>query len=412
MNHLYLYLLLFSFVIIVIYLIYYTVNVYYALKHKGEGQRVANSTDTPNDVTIIVPVYNEKVNLFEEAIERICKQGAKFIVVGDSSFEPYKSITEQNGGSFIYLEKRGGKRKALVEGIKHADTKFVMFVDSDTIIPLDTTKKLLAQFTDSVGGVGANVTVRKTNRSASYSAEFLERTRELILRAMSFKGGSVMVIDGKCGMYRTALVKPLITSPEFKDYKVAGRPTVVGDDQQLTAHIIKSGYKAAKCYDLVVETESPENFKQFTKQSIRWARSSYYYFLKNLTNGTAVKAGPFYVFEAVTTFILPVIALALSIFKLYFAFVFIGVHAGYSIDTLINFTMFLIGGSIHDHVGTKFMSVVGMIGPILFSSAIVNNLKKERLRTLAFGGIALLIAFFTSLYGLLTCWKQSEWLTR
>ncbi|MEM4778404.1 MAG: glycosyl transferase, partial [Thermoplasmatales archaeon] len=54
----------------------------------------------------------------------------------------------------------------------------------------------------------------------------------------------------------------------------------------------------------------------------------------------------------------------------------------------------------------------GIPGPVLFGSALAFNLKRERLRTLGYGGIALLIIFATSIYGMFTCWKQWSWLTR
>ncbi|MCL4412479.1 MAG: glycosyltransferase, partial [Candidatus Thermoplasmatota archaeon] len=277
-----------------IYFIYYSVNTYYLMQHRSEPTFGVDSS--VGDVTVVVPVYNEKVDVFKKVVNGIQIQGTRFVVVGDSSNEPYRSIVEQNGGIFIHLKERGGKRIAISEGMKYVDTKFVLFVDSDTIIPTDTVTKLLKHFKENVGGVGANVSVKKTDSGASYGAEFLERTREIILKAMSARGGSVMVIDGKCAMYRTGLVKPLLLSGKFRNYTVAGRRATMGDDQQLTAHIIKNGYKAAKSFDVVIETEAPENFKQFTKQSIRWARSSYYYFFKNLTDGTAFKAGAFYTF--------------------------------------------------------------------------------------------------------------------
>jgi cellulose synthase/poly-beta-1,6-N-acetylglucosamine synthase-like glycosyltransferase len=380
------------------------------MRHEPEDFKNENSG--AKDVTIVVPIYNERVDVFEKVIQGVKVQGAKFVVVGDSSNEPYRTMVEKNGGKFVYLEERGGKRIAISEGMRYVDTNFVLFVDSDTIIPADTVDRMLTHFKENVGGVGANVSIKRTNSGASYSAEFLERTREIILKAMTVRGGSVMVIDGKCAMYRTSIVKPLLTSDEFKYHKVAGKIATMGDDQQLTAYIIKKGYRATKCFEVVVETEPPENFKQFAKQSIRWARSSYYYFLKNLTDGTAIKAGGFYAFEAISTFALPILTLGLGIFRLYFSLDVLGTFAGNSFDTIMDLvthpTLILTNRAIIHPV----LDLLSLPGPLIFGSAVVMNLKRERVRTLAFGGLALIIIFFTSIYGFLTCWKQSKWMTR
>lgn len=402
-------LILISLATVLVYFLYYVLNVYYLMRHRSGAERNEYTDET--DVTILVPVYKEKIDVFRRVIERILVQGTRFVVVGDSSYEPYRSMVVEKGGIFVHLKDRMGKRIAISEGMKYVETKFVMFLDSDTVIPTDAAKRMLEHFKKDVGGVGANVSVRKTNSGASYSSEFLERTREVVLKAMSARGGSVMVIDGKCAMYRSDLVKPLLLSPEFRDYKVAGKPTMMGDDQQLSAYVIRKGFKATKCFDVTVETEPPEDFKQFTKQSIRWARSSYFYFFKNLVDGTAIRAGGFYTFESLCTFLLPILAVGLGFFRLYLDLHLIGVTAGNSINTLIdlvtyNFVFSGTRGFIH------LLTFFGLPGPMIFGSAVAMNVKKERLKTLAFGGIALVIIFFTSLYGFLTCWKQSKWLTR
>ncbi|MEM0133922.1 MAG: glycosyltransferase [Thermoplasmatales archaeon] len=394
----------------IIYFLYYTLNAYYLMKHKQE--KSSDQTSNLDDVTIIVPVYNEKVDVFEKVIQHIREQGTKYVVVGDSSNEPYRSMVEQNGGIFVHLKTRNGKRIAISEGMKYVNTKFVLFVDSDTTLPANTVRRMLEHFESDVGGVGANVSIRKTESGASYSAEFLERTREVILKAMTTRGGSVMVIDGKCAMYRTDIVKPFLLSDRFRNYSVAGKVVTMGDDQQLTAFIIKKGYKATKCFDITVETEPPENFKQFTRQSIRWARSSYYYFLKNLVDGTMFKAGGFYAFEAISTFALPIVTLGLGLFRLYYSMDIIGTFAGNSFDTIFDVLRNPVMLLTNRRLLHPILTLLSLPGPIIFGSAVVANVRKERFRTLGYGGLALLIIFFTSIYGFLTCWKQSKWMTR
>ncbi len=406
----YRYVILISLLTTIVYFLYYVLNAYYLTQHRSETSE-SEGTNV-RDVTILVPVYNERADVFERVIQNIRAQGTRFLVVGDSSDEPYRSIVHKNGGAFVHLAERSGKRITISEGMKYVDSKYVLLVDSDTSLPRDTVEKMLEHFRPNVGGVGANISIRRTEKGVFYSAEFLERTREVILKAMSAKGGSVMVIDGKCAMYRTSLVKPLLLSEEFRNYKVAGKVATMGDDQQLTAYVIRKGYKATKCFDISVETEAPEDFKQFAKQSIRWARSSYFYFLKNLFDGTALKAGAFYTFEAVATFALPILTLGLGFFRFYIDLHIIGIFAGNSLDTVLDSVMAVFALRRGSELIHPLLTLLSLPGPIIFGSTVALTVRRERFRTLAYGGLALVIVFFTSIYGFLTCWQQSKWLTR
>ena len=60
-------------------------------------------------------------------------------------------------------------------------------------------------FTDDVGGVGANLRIIEDGRVLSYASEFVERSREVILRAMNHNG-HVMILDGGAAIYRTEIV--------------------------------------------------------------------------------------------------------------------------------------------------------------------------------------------------------------
>ncbi|EQD49933.1 glycosyltransferase, partial [mine drainage metagenome] len=159
----------------------------------------------------------------------------------------------------------------------YVDTPYVMFVDSDTLLPADSVADLLSSFTSEVGGVGANLRIVEDGRVLSYAAEFVERSREVILKAMNHNG-HVMILDGGAAIYRTELVKPFILSKEFYDYRVLGRKSVAGDDRQLTSYVIKSGYKAIKNYDVNVTTPSQKSLKSYYRQQVRWARNGWYYF--------------------------------------------------------------------------------------------------------------------------------------
>ncbi len=407
--------------------IYYILNVYYSTNYK----QVKNSNNINlNNTMILIPVYKEDVETFENVIRAVKYQGVRFIVVGDGidSNEPYRSITEKYGGKFI-LKDHGGKRKALAEGMKYVDTDYVMFVDSDTVIPTNAMKDMLTNFKDNVAGVGVNIKMKNDNTVISYASEFIERTKEVIFRAMSYHG-SIIVVDGRCALYRTDVVKNYILSPAFKDKQVLGKTTISGDDRDLTGYLIKNGYRVVEDYNISVETDAQKDLKKFMHQQIRWARNGWYYFFKNMLNGTSKKAGWFYNFDMLYMYVMPFLGFSFLLFRLFLILNHFSHFDGASFTELEHYLIFNIlpmgdnlprlGSSIHslgkfllfvfmDRLATYLM---GIVGNSIFILTIMIKVRKQRLKTLGYGALGLLIMFIANIYGFFTFWKQSKWMSR
>ena len=377
---------------------------------------------------ILIPVYKEDVETFENVIRAVKYQGVRFIVVGDGidSNDPYRSITEKYGGKFI-LKDHGGKRKALAEGMKYVDTDYVMFVDSDTVIPTNAMRDMLTNFKNNVAGVSVNIRIKQDNSKVSYASEFLERTREVIFRAMSYHG-SIMIADGRCVLYKMDTIKDYITSPAFKDKQILGKTTISGDDIELTSYLIKTGHKVVKDYNVTVETDAQKDFRKFMHQQIRWARNGWYYFFKNISNGTTKKAGWFYAFDVLYMYIIPFFGL---VFLLYRSFLILH-HLTYFGDLspvrIWHYIIFsLLPLSHHTsrysipHFGKVLyfifidklaVDLLGILGNSIFVVTVMLKIQKQRLRTLGYGALGLLIMFIANIYGFFTFWKQSKWMTR
>lgn len=403
--YLYLILLLFS----AVSFTYYMLNSYSSVYYRDRSSRKA--VVNKNEVTIAIPVYNENVDTFRDVIRAVSQQDVNFVVVGDSSDEPYRTITTEAGGQFFHYAERGGKRKALSRLLDYVNTEYVMFVDSDTVVPPGAVESMLSMMNSRVGGVGTNIAVRNNKTPVSYSAEFLERAREVVFRAMS-SHGNVMVLDGRCALYRTSVVKPLIQSDNFVNNKVLGKKSVMGDDRQITSFITKSGYKAVKDYNVTVYTDAPVDYSRFVKQQVRWARVGWTHFFKEIFNGTAKKAGWFYTFEMFYMYLLPVLVVLMAIFRLYFEF---AVHRRVALDVLSQIEDLLLLRATHDayiSFARGLLLMLNAAGNLIFLSAIAAKINRERLKTFAFGSVALAIMFITTLYGLATFWKQKTWLTR
>ena len=85
---------------------YYLINSYSSMKYTS---RTDYSIVDLEKATIVIPVYEENEEIFTEALDSVVKQGCPFVVVGDSSYEPYKTITETRGGLFVHQITRQGK---------------------------------------------------------------------------------------------------------------------------------------------------------------------------------------------------------------------------------------------------------------------------------------------------------------
>ena len=405
--------------------IYYILNVYYSTNYK----QVKNSNNINlNNTMILIPVYKEDVETFENVIRAVKYQGVRFIVVGDGidSNEPYRSITEKYGGKFI-LKDHGGKRKALAEGMKYVDTDYVMFVDSDTVIPTNAMKDMLTNFKDNVAGVSVNIRIKQDNSKVSYASEFLERTREVIFRAMSYHG-SIMIADGRCVLYKTDTVKDYVTSPAFKDKQVLGKTTISGDDIELTSYLIKTGHKVVKDYNVTVETDSQKDFRKFMHQQIRWARNGWYYFFKNISNGTTKKAGWFYAFDVLYMYIIPFFGLAFLLYRSFLTLHHLTYFGDLSPVRIWHYIIFSLLPISHStsrysipHFGKVLyfifidklaVDLLGILGNSIFVVTVMLKIQKQRLRTLGYGALGLLIMFMANIYGFFTFWKQSKWMTR
>lgn len=397
-----------SFTIITI--LYFFLNSFFAVISNNRKTQHSSFYNL-SDLTVVIPVYKEEIDIFEKVIRTLYDTRLEFIVVGDSVLEPYKSITERYGGKFIYMREHKGKRYALAEGVKYVRSPLVMFLDSDTIIYKDSILKMLSVFDESVGGVGPNIRIMydEKNKYAYYYGEFFERISEIVNRAVNYFG-SAIILSGQCVIYRTELVKPYILSKEFLEPKMFGRPIKISDDRDLTDFVIKKGYRAVKVFDAVAYTKPPRDIKMFTKQVTRWTRANYLNFIREIADGSISKRGSLYVFNMIYTNLLP-------LFTLLFLYMsFTRILKIYSSINVINTKLLLLlylPTRYHSDffIFYLFLHYGGFIAIIPFVMTMIYLIPEDKLKTLIYGSIALAVQYIASLYAMITFWWQ-DWLTR
>ncbi|ARM76739.1 glycosyltransferase family 2 protein [Acidianus manzaensis] len=422
--------------------LYFLINSYLAISTPKFSSKSSHSL---KDVTAVIPVYNEDPKLFEQVIKTISY--IKFIVVGDGCVEPYNSITKKYDGTFIAISKRSGKRNALSEGLKLVKTPFVLFLDSDTILPKQSLSHMLSVMDDKTGGVSPRVLMLNNGKFAYYYSEFFERMSEILQRALS-KYGKAAVLYGHCALYRTNVIKDLVLSRDFKEPKILGRKFIIGDDRQLTNYILNKGYKAFIDYDVIAFTEPPNDIKKFTNQVIRWTKSNYLYFINDIAKGTIVKKGPLYIFNSVYTNVLPFFFLILSLVSLggtrifdinsileypeiLFGMIFKIIHYMLIIPTILGINHLLYTNShiVHAHINISHLSITKInshhldyldksiriassLSSLPFVIALFRMIERDKTKVLVLGSIALAVQLFAAFYSIFTLWMPDSWRTR
>jgi len=377
--------------------IYYIVNSYNSLAYRKSHNIKNGEKFTPEDVTIVMPVYREDPIIFEEAVIAASKQGSKIFVFGDDCDEPYRSIANKHGCTFIRVSPHRGKRGILSHSMHFVQTPLVMFLDSDTVIDAGAVEDMIKYLDADVGGVGTNISIFRNGHPVSYASEFVERVREVIFKSMSRKS-SVMVLDGRCSMYRTDIIRPFLMSREFQDNIVMGKRSVLGDDRQITSYIIRTGYRAVKDYDVYARTYQYSSFKKFFKQQIRWGRVGWTYFFKDIASGSARKAGPLYTFDLIYMYLLPIFTLVIGV--LTFIYIIPHVHMlFYGITPRLRFDSYLIHRLRGDpdmplfFVARSFINFLTTASAVIFGVSISTTMKGDRAKVFAYGSLGLLMMF-------------------
>ncbi len=203
-------------------------------------------------LSVIVPCYNEEVNLQKGVLFRIndylCKQPYKWevVVVDDGSTDKSRDHIEkfiQNHSGFSLIKnKHQGKAQAVIAGVKKSNGDAILFTDMDQATPIDEVDKLtgfLSKFDVVIGS-------RKDNREGAPLLRLLMARGFIFLRRIIL--GLSGISDTQCGF-------KLFTKQSAKDifsrlrlYKpneslTSGPRVTAGFDVEILFLAQKLGYK-------------------------------------------------------------------------------------------------------------------------------------------------------------------------
>lgn len=222
-------------------------------------------------VSIIVPAYNEEVNIVSSLynLQKQTYPNFEIIFVDDGSKDKTFSLVQEefkdNPKLKIFTKTNGGKATALNFGIAKSDAEYIVCIDADTKLQQDAVSYLIAKFLnakpeENLGAVAGNVKVgNRINWLTKWqSIEYI--TSQNFDRLAYANINAITVIPGAIGAFKKEILE-----------KLGGYSSdTLAEDCDLTVRILREGYSIGNENRAVAVTEAPENVSQFLKQRFRW----------------------------------------------------------------------------------------------------------------------------------------------
>jgi hyaluronan synthase len=265
----------------------------------------------PNDlVSVIIPVYNQE-NLIEKVITSIflsTYQNLEVVAVNDGSKDNTKQVLDElakkENRLKVIHKNNGGKRTAVATGFYAANGKFMVLVDSDSIIDKYAIEEFMKVFSGNskIGGIVGNGKVLNTEKNcltkcqdAWYDYSFnIGKTTESTF-------GTVLCLSGCLAAYRREAISAFmqywandkaqygddrnltmyaIATPWAKKQLTPIQKHLLSsmasyddaEDRGLTSQAIAVEWETVYAPTAVVYTDVPENLKTYYRQQIRWKK--------------------------------------------------------------------------------------------------------------------------------------------
>ncbi|MGE5106906.1 MAG: glycosyltransferase family 2 protein, partial [Sphingobacteriales bacterium] len=230
--------------------------------------QIYNLTGNSPLVSVIVPAYNEEVNIVK-TIESLLQQdyaNCNIIFVDDgskdSTYQKVEDAFKNNTKVFAYTKPNGGKATALNYGINMSNAEYVVCIDADTQLKKDAVSELMKRFTEkSIGAVAGNVKVgNEINMLTRWQSIEYITAQNFDRRAFDLLN-CITVVPGAIGAFRK---QAIIDAGYFTTDTLA-------EDCDLTMRMHRCNYIIRNCSTALSYTEAPETVNMFLKQRFRWS---------------------------------------------------------------------------------------------------------------------------------------------
>ena len=244
----------------------------------GDGTGVARrrSALSVSDVAVLMPAHNEAA-VIQASLDAIMKlvPVSNIHVVSDGSTDDTPDIARRAGVHVYETPVNVGKAGALHAAIEHFELisrfEVVLLLDADTRVQPDYFTEALPLFDgpDVVAVAGCVRTAR--DRQLGLMGNILIGHRERIYsigqRVLKFgqtylRANATPIIPGFASMYRTEILPEIDVNP----------PGLVIEDFNMTFEVYQKRLgKVAFTLSAVAETQDPDRFRDYVRQTRRWA---------------------------------------------------------------------------------------------------------------------------------------------
>ncbi len=224
-------------------------------------------------VSIIVPAYNEEVNVVSSLYNLLKCDYPNFNIVfvddgsKDKTWEIVTKEFSDNNNIKLYTKVNGGKASALNFGLNETNADFVVCIDADTKLASNAVRLLMKHFLMQPKGrqkIGAVAGVVKVGNEVNILTKW-QNIEYITSQNFDRKGfayaNAITVVPGAIGAFKKMSIK------------AAGGFTTdtLAEDCDLTIRILRCGYIVTNEPNAIAYTEAPESLKMFMKQRFRWS---------------------------------------------------------------------------------------------------------------------------------------------
>ncbi|HFK5569078.1 TPA: polysaccharide deacetylase family protein [Elizabethkingia meningoseptica] len=247
---------------------------------KEKKQQPVTLTEFPQ-VDIIVPAYNEEVNIVKSLANLLKCDYPNFHIIfvddgsKDETFNRAKEAFSNHPQITLLSKENGGKASALNYGIDQSASDYVVCIDADTQLMPNAVRKMMENIyrnaDKNVGAVAGNVKVgNEINLITEWQSTEYIGSQNFDRRAFE-AFNAITVVPGAIGLFKKNVIE-----------EVGGFSTdTLAEDCDLTIKILRAGYFVSNETKAIAYTEAPEKLKQFMKQRFRWTFGVLQTFWKN-----------------------------------------------------------------------------------------------------------------------------------
>jgi hyaluronan synthase len=232
-------------------------------------------------VAIVVPVRNESIAVLDRVVEALTAQSHRdwevfFVDDASESLDVHALLSRRAEADpriqVLRLPERRGKRRAQAEAVQRTKARFIITLDSDTVLEKDALDHILQPFEEErVMAVMGNIAgLNRDSNVLTRMAASRARHGVLGFWAMQSYFGAILSTWGAFCAYRREVIADNLE--RYIGERFGGRPAETGDDRRLTSFALQRG-RVVLAKNALARTLLPSGFPQWLRQQIRWSRN-------------------------------------------------------------------------------------------------------------------------------------------